>query len=200
MNLLWNVAQDHKLSGKDRGQNHLGLGTFCPLEQGKEKQRCLWFWLPAVCPHAPSIPVGKAPTWCPTRPALDPCSLSAERTKPRVVTIDVVQCRRYVDGEPSEYSEREHCGDVVWKCQFGGRREGKWKKRVTCVSECYEQISKCLIIVKENTETGWRGDLLKALFTLLRGTSFSRANRRHQEPLCLEVFDGWFGCLFSRRR
>lgn len=51
--------------------------------------------------------------------------LSAERTKPRVVTIDVVQCRRYVDGEPSEYSEREHCGDVVWKCQFGGRREGK---------------------------------------------------------------------------
>lgn len=65
----------------------------------------------------------------------------------------------------------------------GGERASE--RNVSCVSECYEQISKCLIIVKENTETCWGGDLLKALFTLLRGTSFSRANRRHQEPLCL---------------
>lgn len=48
----------------------------------------------------------------------------------------------------------------------GGERASE--RNVSCVSECYEQISKCLFIVKEDTETGWRDDLLKALFTLTR--------------------------------
>lgn len=48
----------------------------------------------------------------------------------------------------------------------GGERASE--RNVSCVSECYEQISKCLFIVKEDPETGWRDDLLKALFTLTR--------------------------------